>query len=73
MNSLLIPSLASYLQYLKAPPVRAEVMEAVAEKDMKAFEDACLKAKIPRQFIRRMTRIVFSVQPDQIWPPLLWW
>jgi len=48
-------------------------MEAVAEKDMKAFEDACLKAKIPRQFIRRMTRIVFSVQPDQIWPPLLWW
>jgi hypothetical protein len=72
MNSLLVPSLASYLQCLKAPPVRADVMEAVARQDVKAFEDACLKAKIPRKFIQRMTSIVFSVPTDQIWPPLLW-
>ena len=73
MNYPLVPTLASYLQSLKAPPVEAEVMEAVAQKDVKAFEDACLKAKIPRPFIRSMTRIVFSVQPDQIWPPPIWW
>ena len=73
MHSLILPSLASYLQCLKAPPVRAEVMKAVAQKDLKAFEDACLQAKIPRQFIQRMTSIVFSVQPDQIWPPTIWW
>ena len=73
MNCLIVPSLASYLQCLKAPQVKAEVMKAVAKKDTKAFEEACLKAKIPRKFIRRMTSIVFSVTPDQIWPPAIWW
>jgi len=73
MNCLITPSLASYLQCLKTPRVKAEVMKAVAKKDVKAFEEACLKAEIPRTFIRRMTNVVFSVNPDQIWPPRLWW
>jgi hypothetical protein len=73
MDFVSVPLLASHLQRLKAPGVKAEVTKAVTNKDVNAFEAACIKAKIPSKMINRITRIVFSVEPDQGWPPLLWW
>ena len=72
MDCFSVPLLASYLQRLKTPMVQPDVIKAVTNKDMKAFEPSCIKAQIPRKMITRLTRIVFSVEPDQGWPPPLW-
>ena len=72
MDFVSVPLLASHLQRLKAPGVNAEVTQAVTNKDVNAFKAACIKAKIPSIMINRITKIVFSVEPDQGWPPLLW-
>jgi len=73
MDYLIAPSLASYLQRLKVPRVKAEIIKAVTNRDVKTFEETCIKVKIPSKFIRKMTGIIFSVEPDQEWPPRLWW
>ena len=70
MESFSIPLLASCLQRLKDPIVQPEVVKAVTNQDVHAFEAACLNAHIPRQMIARITRLVFSVDPNQGWPPM---
>ena len=72
MDYFSVPLLASYLQRLKAPMVQAEVIKAVTNKDMNAFEAACIKSRIPSKMINRITEIVFSVDPNQGWPPPAW-
>lgn len=73
MDYVSLPLLASHLQRLKAPGVKAEVTKAVTNNDMTAFKAACIKAQIPSRMITRITKVVFSVEPDQGWPPPFWW
>jgi hypothetical protein len=72
MNSIPLPALSAYLQRLKRPDLTTEIWKAISSQDTTAFNQICRRVNIPTESIAPLRQLLFSVNPNQSWPPI-WW
>jgi hypothetical protein len=72
MNPLPMPALSAYLQRLKRPDLTSAIRKAISTQDTAAFDHICRRVNIPNESIAQLRRLLFSVNPNQSWPPI-WW
>ena len=72
MTTIYLPALSAYIQRHKDPVILPELRTTIAAHDHAGFDRLCQRLEIPAAYVAKLRDLVFSVKPDQTWPPL-WW